>query len=142
MTGRCGSPALRTTWSGASTRRPTGWWRRSGSPSLRTSPSALVRCGSQASGPARCCSSTPGPTKRDLWIRVAGTPNAIAVGSDAVWVNNSDRRAVQRIDPQTNAVTATLSVASGLYGLAVDDHWLWTVDFPGDTVTRLQLPNN
>jgi hypothetical protein len=31
-------------------------------------------------------------------------------------------------------------VASGLYGLAVDDHWLWSVDFLGDTVTRLQLP--
>jgi hypothetical protein len=31
-------------------------------------------------------------------------------------------------------------VASGLYGLAVDDHWLWTIEFLGDTVTRLQLP--
>jgi virginiamycin B lyase len=73
-------------------------------------------------------------------IRVAGKPNAIAVGADAVWVKNSDRRTIQRIDPQTDTVTATLPVASGLYGLAVDDHWLWTVDFPGDTVTRLRVP--
>jgi YVTN family beta-propeller protein len=73
-------------------------------------------------------------------IRVAGKPNAIAVGADAVWVKDSDRRTVQRIDPQTNAVTATLPVASGLYGLAVDGQWLWTVDFPGDTVTRLRVP--
>jgi virginiamycin B lyase len=73
-------------------------------------------------------------------IRVAGKPNAIAVGADAVWVKNSDRRTVQRIDPQTDTVTATLPVASGLYGLAVDDQWLWTVDFPGDTVTRLRVP--
>ena len=79
-------------------------------------------------------------TNRPTSIRVAGKPNAVAVGADAVWVKNSDRRTVQRIDPQTNTVTATLPVASGLYGLAVDDHWLWTVDFPGDTVTRLQLP--
>jgi YVTN family beta-propeller protein len=73
-------------------------------------------------------------------IRVAGKPNAVAVGADAVWVKNSDRRTVQRIDPQTDAVTATLPVASGLYGLAVDGQWLWTVDFPGDTVTRLRVP--
>jgi DNA-binding beta-propeller fold protein YncE len=73
-------------------------------------------------------------------IRVAGKPNAIAVGADAVWVKNSDRRTIQRIDPQTDTVAAALPVASGLYGLAVDDQWLWTVDFPGDTVTRLRVP--
>jgi virginiamycin B lyase len=73
-------------------------------------------------------------------IRVAGKPNVIAVGAGAVWVKNSSPGSVQRIDPQTNTVTATVPVASGLYGLAVDDHWLWSVDFLGDTVTRLQLP--
>jgi YVTN family beta-propeller protein len=74
-------------------------------------------------------------------IRVAGKPNAIAVDAGAVWVNNSSPRTVQRIDPQTNTVTATLPVASGLHGLAVDDQWLWTVDFLGDTVTRVPLPS-
>jgi YVTN family beta-propeller protein len=73
-------------------------------------------------------------------IRVEGKPTTIAMGANAVWVRNSDPRVVQRIDPQTNTVTATLPAASGLYGLAVDDRWLWTVDFPGDTVTRLPLP--
>jgi YVTN family beta-propeller protein len=79
-------------------------------------------------------------TNSSTSIRVTGKPNAIAVGADAIWVKNSDRRTVQRIDPQTNAVTATLPVASGLYGLAVDDQWLWTVDFLDDTVTRLRVP--
>jgi YVTN family beta-propeller protein len=73
-------------------------------------------------------------------IRVAGKPSTIAVGAGAVWVKPSDLGSVQRIDPQTNTVTATVPVASGLYGLAVDDHGLWTIDFLGDTVTRLQLP--
>jgi virginiamycin B lyase len=71
---------------------------------------------------------------------VAGKPSTIAVGAGAVWVKHSDPSGVQRIDPQTNTVTATVPVASGLYGLAVDDHWLWSVEFLGDTVTRLQLP--
>jgi YVTN family beta-propeller protein len=73
-------------------------------------------------------------------IRVAGKPSTIVVGAGAVWVKQSDPRSVQRIDPQTNTVTATVPDASGLYGLAVDDRWLWTVEFLGDTVTRLQLP--
>jgi virginiamycin B lyase len=73
-------------------------------------------------------------------IRVAGTPSTIAVGAGAVWVKHSDPSSVQRIDPQTNTVTATVPVPSGLYGLAVDDHGLWTVEYLGDTVTRLQLP--
>jgi virginiamycin B lyase len=73
-------------------------------------------------------------------VRVAGKPSTIAVGAGAVWVKYSDPGSVQRIDPQTNTITATVPVASGLYGLAVDDHWLWSIDFLGDTVTRLQLP--
>jgi YVTN family beta-propeller protein len=77
-------------------------------------------------------------------IRVAGKPSTIAVGAGAVWVKHRDPSGVQRIDPQTSTVTATVPatvpVASGLYGLAVDDRWLWTVEFLGDTVTRLQLP--
>jgi virginiamycin B lyase len=73
-------------------------------------------------------------------IGVPGKPSTIAVGAGAVWVKHSDPSSVQRIDPLTNTVTATVPVASGLYGLAVDDHWLWTVEFLGDTVTRLQLP--
>jgi virginiamycin B lyase len=73
-------------------------------------------------------------------IHLAGKPSTIAVGAGAVWVKHSDPSGVQRIDPQTNTVTATVPVASGLYGLAVDDHWLWSIDFLGDTVTRLQLP--
>jgi virginiamycin B lyase len=72
-------------------------------------------------------------------IRVTGKPNAIAVGADAIWVT-SDRRTVQRIDAQTDAVTATLPVASGLYGLAVDQESLWSVDGISDTVYRTRLP--
>jgi YVTN family beta-propeller protein len=73
-------------------------------------------------------------------IPVVGKPSTIAVAAGAVWVKHSGPGTVQRIDPQTNTVTATLPLASGLYGLAADDHWLWTVDFPDDTVTRLRLP--
>jgi virginiamycin B lyase len=72
-------------------------------------------------------------------LRVA-QPQDLALGYGSVWIPSGRSGLVVRIDPQTNTVTATVPVASGLYGLAVDDHWLWTVDFLGDTVTRLQLP--
>ena len=80
----------------------------------------------------------PKPNQVVATLRVL-QPQDVALGFGSVWVPSGRPPTVVRIDPQTNTVTATLPLASGLYGLAADDHWLWTVDFPDDTVTRLRL---
>lgn len=92
-------------------------------------------------------SQRPGEVLRiDLWgardavrVPVAGEPAFIEVGTDAVWVGNTDRT-VQRIDPQTGTVTATYPVEGALDGMAVDGESLWTVHSIGDTVSRARLP--
>jgi YVTN family beta-propeller protein len=89
----------------------------------------------------------PGEVLRiDLWgarpagrIRVAGKPAFVAVGTDAVWVGNTDGT-VQRIDPRSDTVTATYPVDGALHGMAADGESLWRVDSINDTVTRTRLP--
>jgi DNA-binding beta-propeller fold protein YncE len=72
-------------------------------------------------------------------IKVDGEPVFLAVGPDAVWVGTS-KQTIQRIDPGTGKVTATLPVGAILHGMAVDGLSLWTVDPVGDTVSRARLP--
>jgi virginiamycin B lyase len=63
----------------------------------------------------------------------------VAVGTDALWVGTTDWT-VQRVDPATGTVTATLPVEGALHGMAVDGGSLWTVNSVGDTVSRARLP--
>jgi YVTN family beta-propeller protein len=58
-------------------------------------------------------------------IRVGAGPLAVAVGGGAVWVTNRDDRSVTRIDPRTNAVTATIRLTSAPYGAHFAHGRLW-----------------
>jgi YVTN family beta-propeller protein len=72
-------------------------------------------------------------------IKVDGEPTFLAVGTDVVWVGTSNQT-IQRIDPGTGTVTATLQVGAPLHGIAVEGRSLWTVDPIGNTVSRTRLP--
>ena len=78
----------------------------------------------------------PGPGQ--VVIRVGGAPNAPdwqAEGFGAVWVANSARSAVQRIDPTTNRVTAVVPIgAQPCDGLATGFGSVWAVDCAGALV--------
>ena len=78
-------------------------------------------------------------------IRVGGAPNAPdwqAEGFGAVWVANSAKNAVQRINPHANKVTATVPVgAAPCDGLTTGFGSVWAVDCAG-TVLRIDPGTN
>jgi virginiamycin B lyase len=78
-------------------------------------------------------------------IRVGGAPKSPdwqAQGFGAVWVANSAKNAVQRIDPHANRVTAVVPVgASPCDGLATGFGSVWAVDC-GGTVIRIDPKSN
>ena len=77
-------------------------------------------------------------TRLQAVIRVGGAPNAPdwqAEGFGAVWVANSAKNAVQRIDPATNRVTAVVPIgAQPCDGLATGFGSVWAVDCAGALV--------
>ena len=64
----------------------------------------------------------------------------IAYGLGAVWVPNLEDGTVQRIDPATNTVVATIPVL-GAYGIGVDPTTVWVVDLDGK-VSRIDPLTN
>ena len=78
-------------------------------------------------------------------VAAGDSPDAIAVGRDAVWVGGWSRQqgdVVRRIDPRTNRVVATVPVPSEPYGLAVTDDAVWATGLVAGTVTRIDPRTN
>jgi hypothetical protein len=67
-------------------------------------------------------------------IALAGGSTAVAVGDGAVWVREG--RTVQRIDPATNAASATITVGDG-QGLAFGEGAVWATNFDANTASRI-----
>jgi YVTN family beta-propeller protein len=63
-------------------------------------------------------------------ISVGANPAALAVGNDSVWVANSGDGSVSRIDPRTNAVTATVAVGHRPQGIAIAAGAVWVTVRP------------
>jgi DNA-binding beta-propeller fold protein YncE len=53
-----------------------------------------------------------------------------------------DDGTVQRIDPKTNRVVATIRVGQGMDGLLVDGDHLWTVGDRDQTIYRIDVATN
>jgi YVTN family beta-propeller protein len=70
-------------------------------------------------------------------IAVGASPNAIAVGPDAVWVTNTNDNTVSRIDPSTNTKQQTIEVGAGPVGVAVGDAAVWVANGLDGTVSRI-----
>jgi peptide/nickel transport system substrate-binding protein len=70
-------------------------------------------------------------------IPVGTSPNAIAVGPDAVWVTNTNDNTVSRIDPSTNTVQQTIEVGAGPVGVAVGGGAVWVANGLDGTVSRI-----
>jgi peptide/nickel transport system substrate-binding protein len=70
-------------------------------------------------------------------ISVRTSPNAVAVGPDAVWVTNTSNNTISRIDPSTNAVRQTIDVGRGPVGVAVGGDAVWVTNGLDGTVSRV-----
>jgi YVTN family beta-propeller protein len=106
----------------------------------------------------------PASARPVLSIPVAGspgpTPNAVAVGRGAVWVANrvvpppsgvlghlqviqpATPGTVTRIDPRTNAVTATISVGRYSNSIAVGAGAVWVANRDDGTLSRIDPSTN
>jgi YVTN family beta-propeller protein len=80
-------------------------------------------------------------------------PVELAVGAGSVWVANrtlgrngffpsGKRGTVSRIDPETNAVVATIRVGHEPSGIAVGDGAIWVVNRTDFTVSRIDPGTN
>ena len=67
-------------------------------------------------------------------IPLASAATGVAVGEGAVWVREG--RSIQRVDPSTNAVTASAGVGDG-QAVAVGEGAVWATNFDSNTLTRL-----
>jgi YVTN family beta-propeller protein len=81
------------------------------------------------------------------------SPTALALGDGALWVANRfvppqgvspspKRGTVSRIDPETNAVVATIPVGHDPFAIAVDDEAVWVANRTDFTVSRIDPRTN
>jgi DNA-binding beta-propeller fold protein YncE len=70
-------------------------------------------------------------------ISVAADPDYALVALGSVWTTAYQGSAISRIDPATNAVTASLSVRRGLQGIAFDGTSFWAANYDDSRLVRL-----
>jgi YVTN family beta-propeller protein len=63
-------------------------------------------------------------------IAVGARPGAVASGAGSIWAANLGDGSVSRIDPRTRRVTRTLSIGSGVSGVATAGDRVWTLGPP------------
>ena len=63
-------------------------------------------------------------------------------GYEAVWITNTDSNSVQRIDPVTNSVTATIPVGKKPWFIAAGENGIWTLNQVDGTVSRIDPVSN
>jgi YVTN family beta-propeller protein len=84
---------------------------------------------------------------------VGPSPTAVAVGAGAVWVasrfvtgngfsTSGKRGTVSRIDPQTNAVVATISVGHEPFAIAAADGAVWVANRTDSAISRIDPRTN
>jgi peptide/nickel transport system substrate-binding protein len=72
---------------------------------------------------------------------VGAPPSAVAAGSDAVWVANT-QNSVSRIDPRTQSVRQTIHVGGDPADVAVTDGAVWVANGLDGTVSRIDPESN
>jgi streptogramin lyase len=66
----------------------------------------------------------------------------IAADDSAVWVHNGDNGAILRIDPQSNAVVASLTIPAGPGGVAIGEGTVWVANATVGTLSRINPQTN
>jgi len=70
------------------------------------------------------------------------SPNAVASGVGSIWVANSNRGLVERIDPKTNAVQQTIVAPGGPSAIAVGGGFVWVAESLAGTVVQIDPRTN
>jgi DNA-binding beta-propeller fold protein YncE len=76
-------------------------------------------------------------------IPIPGVPDWLAIGPDAVWISNAGKDNIARIDPDTNAIVATVAVGrSPCSGLAVGFGSVWVPSCTDGRIDRVDQAAN
>lgn len=84
------------------------------------------------------------PARLGAAVRVAALPKAgllsgVAVGAGYVWVADSTRRTVNRVDPTGRRATVTVPLPASADGVAVGEGAVWVPSGQGQSVFRIGL---
>ena len=115
-------------------------------------------CAACGPGPSGSASSTATTTHIDFGkLPSAGTVSAtipaiggtvtdsiygIAADDTAIWIHNSQRGTVVRVDPTTNRVVATIPVGHGVGDVGLTPGAVWVLNHDDYTVTRIDPSTN
>ncbi len=66
----------------------------------------------------------------------------MAADNSVVWIHNGDTGTLVRIDPQTNTVVATISIASGPGEVAIAQGAVWVANATAGTLSRIDSQTN
>jgi hypothetical protein len=75
-------------------------------------------------------------------VRGCDLPSAITLAAGSLWVARNDTRVVERMDPATARVTATIPVGVRVLGMAAMDSAVWVASYEDDTVIRIDSASN
>ena len=76
-------------------------------------------------------------------ISIPGSPDWVAIGSNAVWISNIANDNVSRIDPKTNKVVANVPVGSApCSGLGIGFGSVWVPCCGSSRVDRIDVTTN
>jgi YVTN family beta-propeller protein len=93
----------------------------------------LLRVAAPQSEPASIAERTSLP---------AGLRSAIALGAGSIWVADSFKGAVRRLDPSTGAVSRTISLSDGPSAMVFGHEAVWVANKTEDSVLRIRPSTN
>jgi streptogramin lyase len=76
-------------------------------------------------------------TEASSEIEVGETPDAMATGSEYVWVLDEFAGAVWRIDPKTERILRPIHLSGGLDRVAIGEGFVWVLDSALGTITPI-----
>ncbi len=104
---------------------------------------ATIPVGDPRRLPAGCGPSTvhDAPTGSFI-VRGCDVPSAITVAAGSLWIARNDTRTVERMNPTTATVTATIPVGVRVLGMAGTASAVWLAAYEDDAVLRIDALTN
>ena len=98
---------------------------------------AAVTAGCGGGGDASSAPAGAGDKPRLVASIEVPTPGSPEVAFGSVWVANGPTLTVTRLDPRTDAVTATISTPDPASVVSAGAGAIWVTSFPGNSLTRI-----
>ena len=75
-------------------------------------------------------------------VRGCDLPSSLTIAAGSLWVARNDTRVVERIDPATARVTATIPVGVRVLGMAGTASTVWLASYEDDAILKINTTSN